>query len=90
MFKSLSSIWDDLTGDAPDSAVDDITDCGSGGDDEICKQLYRIDTDTCNAITRRRGSRAGVICHQSAAQRWSECLRHGPSGVRTPLATWNN
>jgi RHS repeat-associated protein len=59
-------------------------------DDDACDQLHRIDTDTCNAITRKRGAAAGAICHASAGQRLGECRRFGISGVRTPLATWNN
>lgn len=63
--------------------------CKPDNKDE-CEELLRIDTSTCNGITRVRGARAGAICHASASQRYAECLRHGLSGVRTPLATWNN
>lgn len=61
-----------------------------GNDKNECEDLNRIDTDTCNGITRIRGVQAGAICHASASQRYSECLRYGITGVRTPLATWNN
>lgn len=54
---------------------------------EHCDQLLRIDTDTCNAITRRRGARAGAVCHQSASERYAACLRGRPL---PPLNTWNN
>jgi hypothetical protein len=63
---------------------------GDGNDKNECEDLSRIDTDTCNGITRIRGAQAGAICHASASQRYSECLRYGITGVRTPLATWNN
>jgi RHS repeat-associated protein len=59
-------------------------------DDDPCEQLNKIDTATCNGITRRRGPAAGAICHASASQRLGECRKFGISGVRTPLATWNN
>lgn len=89
MRRDGGSVWDDLSGDVPDSAVDD-TQCETGGDDNICEQLYKIDTDTCNAIARVRGAAAGANYHASATQRYSECLRNGVGGVRTPLDTWNN
>jgi RHS repeat-associated protein len=57
---------------------------------DSCDKLLDIDTATCNGITRVRGKRAGAICHASAAERYAECLRDGISGVKTPLATWNN
>jgi hypothetical protein len=59
-------------------------------DKNECEELLQIDTDTCNGIARARGARAGAICHASASQRYAECLRFGLTGVRTPLATWNN
>ena len=55
-----------------------------------CEELNWIDTDTCNAVTRRRGAVAGARCHASASQRHAECLRGGVNGVKTPLDTWNN
>ncbi len=58
--------------------------------DDECEKLHRIDTDTCNAITKVRGRAAGRRCHASASQRYAECLRFGITGVRTPLDTWNN
>jgi hypothetical protein len=59
-------------------------------EEDECEELLRIDTDTCNGITRMRGARAGAICHVSATQRYAECRRGGIGNVRTPLATWNN
>jgi RHS repeat-associated protein len=62
---------------------------GGGGDDDKqhCEEHYRIDTDTCNGIARRRGARAGEACHASATERLAACL----SGKSIPpLNTWNN
>ena len=55
--------------------------------DNHCEALQRIDTDTCNAITKRRGARAGAACHASASERYAACLRGRPL---PPLNTWNN
>jgi hypothetical protein len=40
----------------------------SGAEDRMqrCEDLYRIDTDTCRAIDRRRGARSGAACYASA------------------------
>ncbi len=62
---------------------------GKDGDDDKsdCEELYRIDTDTCNAISRKRGPGRGAACHASAAERYSACLAGKPL---PPLNTWNN
>lgn len=52
-----------------------------------CEELLRIDTDTCNGISRLRGSAAGAACHASATERYAACLRGRPL---SPLNTWNN
>ncbi|MGH7490161.1 MAG: RHS repeat-associated core domain-containing protein, partial [bacterium] len=52
-----------------------------------CEDLLRVDTDTCNAIARRRGPAAGAVCHASASERYAACLRGNPL---PPLSTWNN
>jgi RHS repeat-associated protein len=56
-------------------------------DKQHCEELLRIDTDTCNAITKRRGSAAGRACHASATERYAACYRGRPL---PPLNTWNN
>jgi len=87
---STSTIWDDISGDVPQSAVDDTT-CGDGGNnDDICRQMYSIETATCVSLGKYRSKAAGRRCHGTAATRFSECLRFGPSGVRTLLDTYNN
>jgi hypothetical protein len=55
--------------------------------EDPCEQLLKIDTKTCNGITRRRGAAAGAACHASAADRYAACLRGQPL---PPVNTWNN
>ncbi len=43
-------------------------------DKQHCEELLRIDTDTCNAIAKRRGKVAGEACHSSATERYAACL----------------
>ncbi|MEW5755645.1 MAG: RHS repeat-associated core domain-containing protein, partial [Pseudomonadota bacterium] len=52
-----------------------------------CEEVNKIDTATCNAISRKRGAMAGAACHASASQRYAACLRGQPL---PPLNTWNN
>jgi RHS repeat-associated protein len=60
--------------------------CRSGRDDE-CQQARERDEDACRALSGTRyGARGIGVCMKSAAERYGECLRFGPSGVRTPLA----
>jgi len=59
--------------------------CNNDNDD--CEKLNRIDTDTCNAISRIRSPAAGAACHKSASDRYAACLRGQPL---PPLNTWNN
>jgi uncharacterized protein RhaS with RHS repeats len=76
--------------DALQSAWDTIVDLCTEDDEERearCDKLLAIDTATCNAITRRRGSAAGFSCHASASDRYAACLRGQPL---PPLNTWNN
>ena len=58
-----------------------------GPDDDRCEELHRIDTNTCNGITRFRGKRAGAVCHASASERYAACRADKPI---PPLNTWNN
>jgi RHS repeat-associated protein len=55
--------------------------------DDHCEQLLKIDTDTCNGVTKLRGPIKGRICHESASERYAACLRGKPL---PPLAVWNN
>lgn len=57
------------------------------GEDERCEEMLRVDTSTCNAITRFRGRSAGAACHASATERYGACLAGRPI---PPLNTWNN
>ena len=67
--------------------IDKPQQCYEDGESDECEALLRTDTDTCNAITRRRGKMAGAMCHASATQRYAACLRGDPI---PPLNTWNN
>jgi hypothetical protein len=70
------------TSSRENSAADDATDRK-----QQCEDLYRTDTDTCRAIARRRGVRAGAACYASASERYAACLSGKPI---PPLNTWNN
>ncbi len=61
--------------------------CPTSDNKQHCEELLQIDTDTCNAITKRRGGAAGAACHASATERYAACLRGRPL---PPLNTWNN
>ena len=61
--------------------------CPTSDNKQHCEELLQIDTDTCNAITKRRGGAAGAACHASATERYAACLRGKPL---PPLNTWNN
>jgi RHS repeat-associated protein len=86
-----NTAWAQGMAEQIDSALTDIAAaihnfCTSDKEKQ-CEELLRIDTDTCNAITRRRGARAGAACHESATERYAACLRGKPL---PPLNTWNN
>jgi RHS repeat-associated protein len=68
-------------------ALSDMLGLAACGDKKECEDLLRIDTDTCNAITKRRGAAAGAKCHASAVERYAACYRGKPL---PPLNTWNN
>jgi hypothetical protein len=53
--------------------------------DDECQRLFDGETAICSQVTQTLGKHAGTICHQSAMQRYAECLRDGVNGVRTPL-----
>ena len=64
---------------------------GSGGilcgREAECKAKLDEDNTLCVAIAGPRYGPAGIsICQSSAIQRYSECLRSGVNGIRTPLA----
>jgi hypothetical protein len=71
--------------------VRDNAESSEGGDPpdrpQRCEDLYRIDSDTCGAIARRRGARIGAACYGSASERYAACLANKPI---PPLNTWNN
>jgi len=50
-----------------------------------CEQKRELEEGLCEAIALQWGKRGVAVCKASAFQRYSECLRNGPGGVRTPL-----
>ncbi|HCG54121.1 MAG TPA: hypothetical protein DEX10_12105, partial [Betaproteobacteria bacterium] len=55
--------------------------------EEECSKKLQEDDALCVAIAGPRYGRAGIaICKKSAMERYSECLRSGVNGIRTPLA----
>lgn len=57
---------------------------------ECEKQYFNVDLPTCDAITARRGRRAGALCYESANARLASCLSGTEPEDRPPLNTWNN
>lgn len=54
--------------------------------DDQCEKKRDQDEALCVAIAGARYGRRGVaVCMSSATQRYSECLRSGVNGIRTPL-----
>lgn len=53
-----------------------------------CEMMRAEEEDRCNRYMRMRNPEAGKICHNSARQRYSECLHRGIFWVATPLADW--
>jgi RHS repeat-associated protein len=54
--------------------------------DDACEKLRERDEAACGLLSGTRyGSRGLALCMASAAQRYAECLRFGPGGVKTPL-----
>lgn len=52
-------------------------------DKEKCEDRYKRDTNSCNNVTRTRGSRA--VCHESASSIYSARLAGRPEGEWPPL-----
>ena len=91
---SEGSVWDDLDGNVPESAADDLTTdpfcpptTGGGNDGgSRCYSNYENDTATCRAVGRMRGAQRAQACYLSAAERLSACLSGKPL---PPLNIWN-
>lgn len=81
--KALSDIWNGVVGQGrSDGGAQNVK---QNPYERECENLYASDTTQCNQVTRRRGSEAGDVCHQTASQRFGECLKGGLANVRTPL-----
>jgi len=65
----------------------DNNDCEEDSLEEICKNQYDIDINTCRNVTKRPGKSAGYICYSTAAERFAACLSGRPF---PPLDVWNN
>ena len=66
-------------------AVDKVKEVCTPKDDDPCEKLLKQDEAACAVPGIRYGKRGLAICMQSAMQRYSECLKSGPGGVKTPL-----
>ena len=57
--------------------------------DEECEAQWDKDILQCKILGAVKGSKSYKICERSANDRYSECLRNGVFGIRTPLY-WGN
>jgi hypothetical protein len=57
-------------------------------EEDDCERKYTREHDgECVAIAGARYGKRGIaVCQHSATQRYSECLRFGIEGIKTPLA----
>lgn len=46
-----------------------------------CDRMYAYETQSCNNTTNKKGTKAGAICHQSAANRYAACLAGKPDDL---------
>jgi RHS repeat-associated protein len=59
--------------------------CQINNDDE-CLLIRERDEAACKLLSGTRyGPRGVAVCMASAAERYAECLRFGPGGIKTPL-----
>ncbi len=50
-----------------------------------CDRKNVDDTEKCNNTTKKKGRRAGAVCHSSASERYSKCLAGKPEREWPPL-----
>jgi RHS repeat-associated protein len=62
----------------------ELDSCSKDNNDE-CEKKRELEEGLCEAIAIQWGKQGVAICKTSAFTRYSECLRYGPGGVRTPL-----
>ena len=62
---------------------------GRGDYEEECLELQNKDMINCQIVRATKGKYKAMVCRQVANTRYAECLRDGPSGVRTPVY-WGN
>jgi RHS repeat-associated protein len=85
---SAGSTWGGVIGAGFGGTVGNAlgqTVCDSEKDQE-CEKRFKQDAALCEAIAGARYGRRGIaLCKKSATERYSECLRSGVGGIRTPL-----
>jgi len=54
------------------------------GNDDECEEQLRKDMIDCQTVKAVKGASAGAVCRGVAQTRYSECLRFGVKGIRTP------
>ena len=77
---SANNILDTIRAALSDDASD--SECSR---DQRCEQKWELEEGLCEAIAIQWGQRGVDACKKSAFQRYAECLKYGPEGVRTPL-----
>ena len=61
--------------------------CRNDDREQECEQKRTQDENLCAGVARPRYGAVGyAVCMKSAVERYSECLRAGVRGIRTPLA----
>jgi hypothetical protein len=58
---------------------------GAPEDKQECEDQLKIESAICSEVAKKHGNMEGAICGKTAMERYQECLRYGPGGVRTPL-----
>lgn len=67
------ALWQSMHKDKREKVLDNIAKT-SKELEYYCDKNYQRKTDVCNAVTAKKGSAAGTICHQSAAAQYGACL----------------
>jgi len=57
--------------------------------DEECQDIYDRDVINCKIVASIKSRSQAAACNKAAMVRYSECLRFGPGGIKTPFY-WGN
>jgi len=68
-------LWQEMTTDEREDEIDVAE----------CEWQYQDHTRRCNNVTKRKGEKAGAICHASAADIYAACLKGVPEPERPDL-----